>query len=162
VGPLPFSRPPLKGCQRGVRRTLVHEHEATRLDRGDHHNLKSRSQELVALARTQRPFFRPKPIFRITLERVDSLTETPATFFKYSCLSESLAKGRSSTSASRSLLAFSSSLGFLPPEPSPVRANAPHWPPWRSVLQKRGSPRRHGQPRSFSCAALLELGLSSF
>src|SRR5215208_6096559 len=59
-------------------------------------------------------FFRPKPIFLRALERVDSLTETPATLRRYSRLSASLAKGRSSTSASRSLLAFSSSRGFLP------------------------------------------------
>ena len=49
----------------------------------------------------------------MALERVDSLTERPATFFRYSRLSFTLAKGRSSTSASRSLLAFSSSRGFL-------------------------------------------------
>jgi hypothetical protein len=66
------------------------------------------------LTGTQRPFFRPKPIFLRALERVDSLTETPATFSRYSRLSASLAKGRASTSASKSLLAFSSSRGFLP------------------------------------------------
>src|SRR5215212_5890529 len=38
---------------------------------------------------------RKKPIFLRALERVDSLTESPATFSRYSCLSESLAKGRS-------------------------------------------------------------------
>src|SRR5688500_4870689 len=109
----PFG-PIRKGCQRGVRRTLIHKHKALGLDRGDHHFSKSRSQEFVALTRTQRPFFRPKPICLNALERVDSLTLTPATRSKYSCLSESLANGRSSTSASRSLLAFSSSLGLLP------------------------------------------------
>ena len=32
-----------------------------RLDRGDHHRPKSRSQELVSLTRTQRPFFGRSP-----------------------------------------------------------------------------------------------------
>jgi hypothetical protein len=44
-----------------------------------------------------------------------SLSETPATCSEYSCLCLSLAKGGSScASPSRSLLAFLSSLGFLP------------------------------------------------
>src|SRR5215213_4443335 len=56
VRPLTFSCPSVKGCQRCVRRTLI------------------------PLTRTQRPFFRPKPICRTVRERVDSLTVTPATF----------------------------------------------------------------------------------
>src|SRR3712207_663651 len=44
---------------------------------------------------------------RIVLERVDSLTDTPAALRRYSCLCLSFANGRSSTSASSSFLAFS-------------------------------------------------------
>jgi hypothetical protein len=66
------------------------------------------------LTGTQASFFAAKAIFLRALERVESLTVTPATFSRYSCLFVSLANGRSSISASRSLLAFSSSLGFLP------------------------------------------------
>ena len=163
VRPLALPGPTVEGRKRDVRRALVHEHEAIRLDGGDHHHPESRPQELVALTRTQRPFFRPKPIFLRALERVDSLTETPATFSRYSRLSASLANGRSFTSASRSLLAFSSSRGLLPGAlPYPARASVPRAPPWRSVLQKRGSPRKRGRPRSCSCAAVLKLGLSWF
>ena len=56
----------------------------------------------------------PRTSIEGALERVDSLTKTPATFSRYSRLCSSLAKGRSCTSASRSLLAFSSTLGLLP------------------------------------------------
>jgi hypothetical protein len=65
------------------------------------------------LTHIQRQFMRSKPILRNALERVDSLTETPATCSKYSCLYLSLANGHSSMSASRSLLAFSSSSRLL-------------------------------------------------
>src|SRR5918995_428884 len=112
--PLSAACPSVKGRQRSIRRTLVYEHKALRVDRGHYHHPKGCPQKLVALTRTQRPFFRPKPIERIARERVDSLTDTPAALRRYSCLCLSVVNGRSSTSASSSFLAFSSRVGLLP------------------------------------------------
>jgi hypothetical protein len=95
----------------------------------NHHPERS-PYELVAHTRTQRPFFRPKPIERIVRERVDSLTEMPSALCRYSCLCLSLANGRSSTSASSSFLAFSSSVGLLPGA-FPGESERP----WRTALR---------------------------
>jgi hypothetical protein len=113
VHPFSTTRPPVEGCQRGVRRAFIHEHEVFGVDCMDHLPPGS-SQELVAFCRTQSPFFRLKPMRLRAREMVDWLTCTPATFLRYSHLSKSLAQGRSSTSASNSLFALSESFGRLP------------------------------------------------
>src|SRR5215210_6080547 len=92
----------MQGCERDVGAHLVHEHQASRVEGLGDQSLPGRSQELVALARTQSPFFRVNPIRLRSRETVDSLTLTPHTPSRNSHLSESVAAGRASRSASSS------------------------------------------------------------
>src|SRR4051812_30415587 len=104
----------MQGCERGVGTHLVHEYQASRIEGlGDQHT-PSGSQELVAFARTQSPFFRVNPIRFKSRETVESLTLSPHTLSRNCRLSESVAAGRCSRSASSSLLAFWSVLGLEP------------------------------------------------
>src|SRR3954447_5307006 len=105
----------MQGCERGVGIHLVYEHQASRIEGlGDQHT-PSGSQELqFAFARTQSPFFRVNPIRFKSRETVDSLTLTPHTLSKNCRLSESVAAGRCSRSASSSLLASWFVLGWEP------------------------------------------------
>ncbi len=109
----PFSttRPPVEGCQRGVRRAFIHEHKVFGVDCMDHLPPGS-SQELLAFCRTQSPFFRLKPMRLRAREIVEELTFTPATLRRYSHLSKSFAKERPSTSASKSLFSLSESFAL--------------------------------------------------
>ena len=79
-----------------------------------HHHPPSCSLELVALGGVSPPFFLVEPIRAMVRQIVERLTKTPAAAFRYSRLSQSVTKGRSSRSAASNLLAFSSSLGFKP------------------------------------------------
>jgi hypothetical protein len=94
VCPLAFSCPSVKGCQRGV----FVEHSSTNTKRsGSIEDITiTRKAALRNSSRSLAPrasFFSAKePIERSARERVDSLTETPATLCSYSRLSESLAR----------------------------------------------------------------------
>src|SRR4051794_35499824 len=105
----------MQGCERGVSSHLVYEHQASRLESlGDQHT-PSGSQELqFAFTRTQSPFFRVNPIRFKSRETVESLTLILHTLSRNCRLSESVAVGRCSKSASSSLLAFWSVLGWDP------------------------------------------------
>src|SRR4051794_28439617 len=104
----------MQGCERGVSSHLVYEHQASRLESlGDQHT-PGRSQELVAFARTQSPFFRVNPIRFKSRETVESLTLIPHTLSRNCRLSESVAAGRCCRSASSSFLALWSVLGWDP------------------------------------------------
>src|SRR3990170_2094946 len=107
-GSLPPARPGVKWRKRNVGAHLVHEHQTLGVDRPGYHQPPGRPQELVALSRSQRSFFRLHPRRLSILETVDSLTETPATRPRYSRRSERVAAGRSSMCASKSLRAVSS------------------------------------------------------
>src|SRR3712207_1867512 len=112
--PLAPRRPSVQRTQRDIRRALVNEHEAVRLRSSCDRRPPSRSQELVSLARTHPSFFRVQPIRLSIRLTVESLTPTPATRLRNSRLWGSVAAGRSWRSASKSLLAVSSSLGLEP------------------------------------------------
>src|SRR2546423_12407747 len=105
----------MQGCERVLSPNLVYNHQASRLESlGDHHT-PSGSQELqFAFTRTQSPFFRVNPIRFKSRETVELLTLSPHTLSRNCRLSESVAAGRCSRSASSSLLAFWSVLGWEP------------------------------------------------
>src|SRR5215203_3731931 len=127
-GSLSSSRPSVEGCQRGVGGALVYEHQPLGVDLpGDHHS-PCRPQEFVSLARTQRSFFRVHPMRFRTLDTVESLTSTPPIRRKNARLCGKVAAGRSRRSASKSLLAPSSSLGL-----EPGRFFGASDLPWRAV-----------------------------
>src|SRR5215207_10510093 len=108
------SGPSVQWGERGVRPALVHEHQALRVDLAGGEQPPGGPQELVALSRSQRSFFRLHPKRLSILLTVESLTLTPATRSRNSRLSGKIAAGRSSRSTSRSFLAGSSSFGFEP------------------------------------------------
>jgi hypothetical protein len=100
VGPQPAARPSVERRKRDVSSHLVHEHQAFRVHPSGEEQPPCGPQEFVALTRTQRPSFGLKPIRLKSLERVDSLTETPATPSRKRHLSLSVRAGLFSTSAS--------------------------------------------------------------
>src|SRR3954454_5023258 len=102
----------MQGCERGIGAHLVHEHQASHLEGLSDQHTPGCSQPLVAFARTQSPFFRVNPIRFKSRETVDSLTLTPHTLSKKCRLSESVAAGLCSRSASSSLLASWFVLGW--------------------------------------------------
>ena len=85
----------------------------------------SRPQEFVALARVHAPFLRGRSIRLTSRQTVELLTETPPATRRNSRLSESRAKGRSSTSDASNLLACSSRLSFELGLPVPAAAPLP-------------------------------------
>ena len=117
-GALHRARSPLRpGVQRGqgdVRAHLVHKHQPRGVYCPDDTSAPSGPQELVALSRSYRSFFRLDPSPPSIRETVESLTETPATQPRNSRLCGSVAVGRSLRSTFRSLLAASSIFGLEP------------------------------------------------
>src|SRR3712207_5338707 len=112
--PLAPRRPGVQRAQRDIRRALVNEHEAVRLRSSCDRRPPSRSQELVAFARTHPSFFRVQPIRLSIRLTVDSVPPTPSPRLKNWRLWGSVAAGCSCRAASKSLLALSSSLGLEP------------------------------------------------
>ena len=106
--------PPVDRRERGVGRALIHEYKAPPVQIPANQSTPSSSQELVSLRRTHTPSFGLKPIFLSSLLSVDSLTETPTISLRKRHLSLRVMAGLSSTSASKSFLALSSSLGLEP------------------------------------------------
>ena len=97
-----YARSPLRDqaysgqSARCVRPALVHEHQAFRLDLAGHEYSPGGPQELVALRRSQRSFFRLHPRCLSIRDTVDSLTtSTPATRPKNSRLSGRVVPGAS-------------------------------------------------------------------
>jgi hypothetical protein len=95
--------------------TFVYENQAPSVEPLGDPYPPGRPQPFISFCRTHRSFFRLKPMRLSSLETVDSLTFTPATFWRnYSPLSGSAAAGGASRSASRSRLPRSSTFGRLP------------------------------------------------
>src|SRR5215213_10030368 len=113
-GPLALTRPGVQRRERDVSAHLVDEDQPIRGDLLRHEGTPGGPQELVALTRSHRPFFRLHPRRLSIRLRVDSLTHSPLILPRYSRRSARVAEGRSSTSASKSLLAASSILGLEP------------------------------------------------
>jgi hypothetical protein len=109
-----FARPPVEDAQRGVGAHLIYEHEPPSIQGATDECPPGHPQELVSLARTHTPSFGTKPIFLNSLERVDSLTETPTISLRKRDLCLRVTAGLRSTSASRIFLALWSSLGLEP------------------------------------------------
>ena len=112
--PLSLAGPAVDRRERGVRGALVHEHEALPIPLGANQDVPSGPQELLAFAGDHAPSFGLKPIFLNSLERVDSLTETPTAASRKRHLCLRVVAGLASTSAWRIFLALSSSLGSEP------------------------------------------------
>jgi hypothetical protein len=111
---------------------LVYENQRASIELPSYQNPPGSPQERVALARLYTPFLRICSIRLSSRHAVESLTDIPVSASKYSPLSKSVTKGRSSRSADRSLLALSSSWGFEPGLFFGAR-DLPRSPLWRSV-----------------------------
>src|SRR5215216_6367857 len=94
--------------------TLIDEHHLGRVHYPGYHHPPGGSQELVAFCSESTPFFLVEFIRFMARHTVERLTSTEATARRYSHLCCRVRKGCSLRSASSSLLARSSILGFEP------------------------------------------------